>query len=109
MKTDEVKQKLHDAISAVLPAWHVAIDGDQSPAAAYSLQEARGVYESGELLCTTERWQLMVFQRNYDSAMIDALIESLRSAGFGVRRGRQEANELDYVTELTATMKYMGG
>ena len=109
MRTDDGKQRLHDAIAPVLPAWHVAIDGDASPAAAYALKNTADTYESGELLYTVESWQILVFQRNYDSQMIDSLIGSLKAAGFGVRRNRQEANELDYVTELTATMRYTGG
>lgn len=107
--TADVKAVLHAAIEAVLPAWHVAVDGDIAPAAAYTLRETHSMYESGAVLYSDEVWQLHVFQHNFDPRQIDNLIASLKTAGFGVRRGAQSMDNNDYVTEITATMRHIGG
>ena len=73
---------LHDTLESVLPAFHIVLDGKPETAAVYRTTGEKTLYESDEPIITWDVFQVYVFQREYDPAVVPAVCDALKAAGF---------------------------
>ena len=76
---------LYTALSSVMPTFHLAMDGEQAAAAVYREAPPGIIYESGEPIITTDRFDIEVYQKEHDPGNIESIIQALRAAGFFAR------------------------
>ena len=84
-----VEERLYEALRAVMPAYHLAMDGEPEEAAVYTLASRNFEYESGEPILQRDTYNIIVAQRNHKSERIDALKNALTDARFFVRFNAQ--------------------
>lgn len=98
--------RLHDALNAVLPAYHLALDGEPAEGAAYRFLNETHLFESDIPVMTTEHFQVYIGQRgNYSAELVAKARQSLTDAGFTVTQGGQSMLEDYYRDELRASRK----
>lgn len=95
--------RLHDALAAVLPAYHLVIDGEPEEGAAYRFTSSSHVYESDIPIMTREHYQVYVYQREYTPDVVAEVKQSLEGAGFAVQQGNQSMEDIYYRDELRAS------
>ena len=97
------EDRLHDALAAIAPAYHLVLDGAPEEGVAYRHAGDNVTYESGVPICTVEGFQLYVFQRRYSADLVARIIAGLRDAGFMASAVGQSMQEDFYRDELRAT------
>lgn len=104
------EQALHDALDAVLPAFHLALDGKPEAGIAYRMSGERAVYESDVPIMTFENFQVYVYQREYDPQVVEAVRAAARNAGFEVAPIAGQIMQEDYYRdELRMTKQKQEG
>lgn len=102
MRNEEILQQ---AISQVIPADHLAMNGQRDAGAVYRSAGERQIYESDTLLMTQEIFQVHVYQLEYDPAIVAAVRGAVIEAGFTVTIGNQVMEGEYYRDELRATKR----
>ena len=97
------EDRLHDALEAVVPAYHLVLDGAPEEGAAYRFNGENAVYESDVPISCTELFQIYVFQREYSLQVVQDVAASLKAAGFSVIFGGQSMQDDFYRDELRAS------
>lgn len=83
------EDRIFDALAAVMPTYHLAMDGEPDEAAIYSLTSRSYLYESDEPILRRDTYDVIIAQRQHDAARVDAIRSALIDAGFSVRTGAQ--------------------
>lgn len=86
MKSDDM---IYEALSAVMPTFHLAMDGEPDEAAIYALSTRNYLYESDEPILQRDTYSIIIAQREHSSARVEAIREALQDAGFFVRYSAQ--------------------
>jgi len=97
MSNEELLQR---AISQVIPADHLAMNGQREAGAVYRSAGERQIYESDTLLMTQEIFQIYVYQMEYDPEIVSAVRTAGIDAGFSVVMGGQIMEGEYYRDEL---------
>ena len=79
------EERLFEALQAVMPAYHLAMDGEPEEAAVYSLASRNFEYESGEPILQRDTYSIIVAQRNHKHERVEAVRNALAEARFFVR------------------------
>lgn len=87
---------LHDALSQLLPAFHLALDGKPEAAAVYRISGERPLFESNIPIATWEIFQVYIYQREYDPALMDQIRAALRKHGFTMQTIAAQVMQEDY-------------
>lgn len=95
--------RLHDALAAVMNAYHLMLDGEPEEGAAYRYAGETHVYESDIPIITRENFQVHIYQREYTPDQVAKAKQSLINAGFAVQQGGQMMEGDYYRDELQAS------
>lgn len=95
--------RLHDALAAVMKAYHLMLDGEPEEGAAYRFIGEMHVFESDSPIMTRENYQVYIYQKEYSSDLIAKARQSLAEAGFAVQQGGQAIEGAYYRDELRAS------
>jgi len=87
---------LHDALAKLLPAFHLTLDGKPEAAAVYRSNGERSLFESNIPIATWEIFQVYVYQREYDPALIAGIRSALKTGGFTVETIGAQVMQDDY-------------
>lgn len=100
------EDRLHDALAAVMDAYHLVLDGEPRQGAAYRFTNESYVYESDIPIMTREHYQVYIYQQNeYSPELIAKAKQSLQDAGFAIQQGAQAMEEDYYRDELRVSRK----
>ena len=91
---------LHDALAKVIPAYHLILDGRPDKAAAFRTSGERSIYESGVPILTWELFEVNIYQREYDRAVINTVRAAVEAAGFSITMTGQIMEDEYYRDEL---------
>lgn len=84
------EKRLYDALSGVMPTFHLVMDGEPNEAAIYSLSSETFEYESNIPIRRRDSYSLIVAQYNiHKPERVEEVRSALTEAGFFVRRGQQ--------------------
>ena len=95
--------RLHDALTAVMNAYHLVLDGQPEEGAAYRYAGETHVFESDVPIMTRENYQVYIYQREYSPELIAKAKTGLMDAGFTVQQGGQAMEGDYYRDELRAS------
>lgn len=95
--------RLHDALSAVMNAYHLMLDGEPEEGAAYRYTGETHLYESDIPIMTRENFQVHIYQREYSPEPVEKAKQSLIDAGFAIQQGAQTIEAEYYRDELRAS------
>lgn len=99
------EELLQQTLSTVLPADHLAMNGQRERGAVYRLSGERPIYESDVLLMTWEIFQVYVYQLEYDPETVQSVRAACLDAGFAVTMGSQVMENEYYRDELRMTKR----
>lgn len=99
------EERLHDALADVMPAYHLALDGEPQEGAAYRFLNESHIYESDIPIMTRENYQIYIYQREYTPETIAKAKQKLADAGFAIQQGSQTMEDIYYRDELRANRK----
>ena len=91
---------LQAALSAVLPTYHLMINGRPEIAAAYRTTGERHIYESNIPILSYEIFEVYIYQMEYDGAVVSAVRAAAEQAGFNIIMTGQVMEDEYYRDEL---------
>lgn len=95
------EERLHRAMSEVIPSFHTVLDGQPDAAGVYRLSGKRRTFESNVCIMTVERFQIYIYQKQYSELRVHAVIGALEAAGFTLESfGAQYVEEIYYRDEI---------
>jgi len=99
------EELLQQTLATVLPADHLAMNGQRDRGAVYRMSGERPIYESDVLLMVWEIFQIYVYQLEYDPEAVQSVRAACQAAGFAVTMGSQVMEGEYYRDELRATKR----
>lgn len=106
------EDRLYAALTSVLPdtTYHLAMDGEPDTAAVYRYVATDATYESDVPIATRDRFEINLYQREHDSALVQSVLDALRDAGFTASMGAQTlaavAGDAGYSTDTINAAYY---